>query len=202
MIMIRTNDQPELQKRKLTPGDLEQQVARLNRGTIPLNLIRPCHLGDGITQLSEKDFSTYRRAWDEVVAQGRTSKFIPASGAATRLFQPLLQYLADPDHSSDLVRELGPSLPQYPFYQALAQTLRQQGHQMDELRKRQNFTLILKALLHPDGLDYAHLPKALLPFHCYPEEIRTALEEHIHDSVRLKRDSHGKIRCHITVSPR
>ena len=200
-MMLRTDDHSLLGRRKLTPADLEKQVARLNRGTIPLKIRRPCHLKDGIVQLSAAHFSTYQQVWAELVAQGRASKFIPASGAATRMFQSLLQYLADPDHSHDVVADLGASLQRYPFFDGLSQTLRQQGQDVHTLHESQHFIPILKALLNPEGLNYANLPKALLPFPRYARENRTALEEHIHDGVRFLRDRQGHLRCHVTVSP-
>ncbi|MGD9851525.1 MAG: DUF4301 family protein [Nitrospirales bacterium] len=199
--MLKSNDHSELEKRNLTPNDLEKQVARLNQGTIPLNIIGPCHLGDGITQLSDTHASQYQQAWAKIVGQGRASKFIPASGAATRMFQPLLQYLGDSTHPTELVGDFGRSLHRFPFFDALSHTLQQQGHHVETLRDSQNFIPILNALLHPQGLNYANLPKALLPFHRYPHETRTALEEHIHDGFRLIRDKQHHIRCHITVSP-
>ena len=199
--MLRPDDHPELDKRHLSAADLEAQVARLNRGTVPLNILRPCHVEDGIVQLPSALFDAYRQAWSDVVNAGRVSKFIPASGAATRMFQSLLQYLHDPTHPWAYVKDLETSLEQFPFSLPLAQILQQQGFHLETLRNCQNFVPLLEALLGPSGLNYGSFPKALLPFHRYPGEIRTALEEHVHDGIRLLRDRQGCMRCHVTVSP-
>ncbi|MGE3937207.1 MAG: DUF4301 family protein, partial [Nitrospirales bacterium] len=199
--MLRAEDYFELEKRNITPADLEKQIARLNLGTIPLNIIRPCHPGEGISLIPPTRIAEYRQAWADVVGKGRASKFIPASGAATRMFQALLQYQADATHPVELLGGLETSLECFPFFDALTHTLRQQGQHLETLRSNKDFTTILNALLHPQGLNYANLPKALLPFHRYPQEIRTGLEEHIHDGVRLIQDNQHRVRVHITVSP-
>lgn len=199
--MLRADDRTELEKRQITPADLDKQIARLNLGTVPLKILRPCHLEDGITRISDTQGSEYRHAWAEAVDKGRISKFIPASGAATRMFQALLQSQTDPSHPEKLLSDLGANLEKFPFFSALSHALQQQGQQLETLRDSQNFMPILNTLLNPQGLNFANLPKALLPFHRYHREIRTALEEHLHDGIRLIQNSRQPVRCHITVSP-
>jgi len=199
--MLQPEDLPELEKRRISPSDLEKQASRLKQGTRPLNIIRPCSLEDGIDQLSDNQKSSCETAWDEAVRQGRASKFIPASGAATRMFQALYQNVDDPTQHQQTMQELGTSLHRFPFFKPLSRTLSQQGLDMEALRHKQDFKPILEALLSSEGLNYTKQPKALLPFHRYPTEIRTALEEHVHEGIRLLQDSQGIIRCHVTVSP-
>jgi hypothetical protein len=176
-------------------------VIRLRKGTTPLPILRPCRVGEGILLLTGSRLAECQHVCREVKAKGRLSKFIPASGAATRMFQPLLQYLDDPVGHHETLSNLNQHLDHLPFAPALTRRLLEQGDCLNELRQKQDYKTILQALLFAPGLNYANLPKALLPFHQYPREIRTALEEHIREGLQLVEDEQGRVRCHVTVSP-
>lgn len=199
--MWQPQDRHTIHKRGLQPSQIEAQVTRLRKGTTPLPILRPCRVGDGILTLSGSRVAEYQHVWQEITAKGRVSKFIPASGAATRMFQPLLQYLDDPAGHHETLRDFNQHLAHFPFAPALTQRLHEQGHCLDELRQSQDYKTILQGLLFAPGLNYANLPKALLPFHQYPGETRTALEEHIREGIQFVGDAQGTIRCHVTVSP-
>ncbi len=97
-------------------------------------------------------------------------KLVPASGAATRMFQGLLSYLAAPpsEEMPKEVRTFFDNLTRFPFYQDLVAALRADGASVDDAVRKGEHRLILRCLLEDSGLGYAQLPKGLLCFHCYP----------------------------------
>jgi hypothetical protein len=83
----------------------------------------------------------------------------------------------------------------------LAETIAKRGADLDDLARRGVIGPILAALLDPDGLALAALPKVLLPFHRYPDGSRTAFEEHVLEAAAYARAAAGTVRLHFTVSP-
>ena len=81
MSSLSQNDQLALEQHGLSISQLELQLQQLRQGVPPLNLVRPCHVGDGIIQFSPKELNDYRKQFQIAHAKGRISKFIPASGA-------------------------------------------------------------------------------------------------------------------------
>jgi len=210
MLTLSQHDHLVLEKHGLFISQIEAQLLQLRQGMPPLHLVRPCRVGDGIHQLSPKQATDYRQQFKIAHAAGRVSKFIPASGAATRMFKDLLQYVEK--ESSPLSTEPKDSpLPesithgwkqfhQFPFIDDLRQYFETQGIDFQDLYQRKQMATVFRALLHVPGLGYAHLPKALLAFHRYPDHTRTALEEHVHESMMYADKTTDHIRIHLTVS--
>ena len=178
---------------EFTPADLSQMAElgiapeealrqiELFRNPPPFTrVLRPCRVGDGIRQISKASEPWLLARFEEAVRSGRVAKFVPASGAATRMFKDLLA------GQSDAVRTFLENLPRFAFYEDLA------GIPTDA---------ILEHLLTEKGLDYAELPKGLLKFHRYPEGPRTPFEEHLVEATDVTRDADGVCRLHFTVSP-
>ncbi|HEX3125817.1 MAG TPA: DUF4301 family protein [Thermoanaerobaculia bacterium] len=154
------------------------------------NVLRPCRLGDGIRRLPREAEPWLLARFEEAARQGRVSKMVPASGAATRMFKELLADLNQgcPGDPPAEVRTFLDNLPRFAFYEDLAGV---------EDRGRCE---ILEHLLTDKGMDYAELPKGLLKFHRYPEGPRTPLEEHLVEATDQTRDEQGVCRLHFTVS--
>jgi hypothetical protein len=118
------------------------------------------------------------------------------------MFQDLLALLdaergGDPAVALDLLREL----PRLPFREPLRDALARSGQDLDELAAGGAFLEVIAALVGPQGLAYASMPKGLLPFHGYRGEVRTALEEHLVEAAGCVRGADGTCRIHLTVSP-
>jgi hypothetical protein len=157
-----------------------------------LVLDRPCTIGDGIRRVSRADLSRYVLVADQARLEGRFTKFVPASGASTRMFK---------DVAAGEVRAFIKGLKRFPFYGALERTLARDELKIHSLLRRGDFGTIVDNLLTPRGLNFGALPKALVPFHRYPEGARTALEEHLAEAPGLLKDRRGLCRLHFTVSP-
>ncbi|HEX5034844.1 MAG TPA: DUF4301 family protein, partial [bacterium] len=152
-----------------------RQLERFARGPVYAHLVRPCRIGDGIRGVSEAEARTFRSSYAQVAEAGRAMKFVPASGAGTRMFQKFLQGWHG-QVSEELAAELG-RLGEYPFYPALRDQMAQAGLSLEELLKQREFEVVLDFLLGPRGLGYSDSPKGLVQFHLYSEGSRSALEE-------------------------
>lgn len=200
-------------------GISEEEVARQLRlfaGPPPAAVLdRPCTVGDGITVLGDAERRAALRAYDGAAAAGRLVKFVPASGAATRMFQALLAArqagavtrvalrarAAAGDGDSREVLTFADNLSRFAFAAALAGVLAGRGQDLDALARRGEVGAIIDALLDADGLNYAALPKSLLLFHRYPDGSRTAFEEHVLEAAAYARSAAGAVQMHFTVSP-
>lgn len=190
---------------------VEQQVRLLRGGGAAAVLTRPCTLGDGIVMLDEVRAIALEALWAEAAAGGRLSAFVPASGAATRMFDSLTRLLAVSEGplSIERVRRLGamdkavdraarvledlPALALWPMLEAQLAGL---GVSVDPRDLRP----VVQAMCAPGGL--ASLPKALLPFHRYEDgSVRTPLEEHLSEALATVGDAAGAVRVHFTLHP-
>ncbi len=208
-------DRAQLAELGITVEEVERQIALFTDPPPPARLDRPCTLGDGIRTLSTAERSAALRAHGSAAAAGRVSKFTPASGAASRMFQAplairaagvrtraaLTARAADGDAAARDVLELTDAIERFAFAEALDAVLARGGQRLAALRAAGEIGPMLDALLGEDGLDYAALPKGLLLFHRYPDGARTAFEEHLVEAAAIARAADGRTALHFTVSP-
>ncbi len=182
-------------------------------------LNRPATLGDGIVALSDSDRVGFNLEYREAAEQGRVLEFIPASGAATRMFKALISILGRTDRPAlsrlqQEAKDLGSEAPDtqeflewfhglenFALRKPLEDALHKQGMDLRDLIKAGAYRPILETLLTKQGLGYAGLPKALIPFHDHPSGPQTALAEHLAEAALLVGNSQGVCRLHFTVSP-
>lgn len=208
-------DDDAIHARGLTRTEVDQQLALLRNPPAFRRLDRPAAPGDGIRQLKEHEVRTCHETFARAAAAGRFLSFVPASGAASRMFKSLV---AETSSGGELTRSaLRARAGGSP---AAADTLRicekradlacepewdaavvERGDQPAQLAADGHFGPLLHALLDPDALDYPDQPKGLLPFHRYPEGARNAFEEHLEEASCLLRDEEGRVRLHFTVAP-
>ncbi len=200
---LNQKDIQTLEKHRLSPSQVETQFTLLRQGIVPLTLIRPCLVRDGILQLSPVNFPRYHSRFTKALEAGRMSKFIPASGAATRMFDDLQQFLDKQGglSPSPTVDQAWKSIHQFPFLPALEMFFRDHGKTFQELYQAKDQRNVFHTLLHQPGLGYSSFPKALLPFHRYPTGCRTPLEEHVQEGLRYVQETPGSFCLHFTVSP-
>lgn len=178
-------------------AEAASQRALLAAGPKALRLRRPCLVGDGVRRLAPGEASLYEARGAETLKRHRVAKFVPASGAATRMFKDLLGALAATDSvPSATVGEILVSAGNLPFFEPWVRAL--------GLSDSRSFAMALShgrwreavaALLEQPGLGYASLPKAFIPFHRLAGSVRTALEEHWREAAAL-----GLTRLHFTLS--
>lgn len=158
-----------------------------------LVLDRPAVLGDGIQRVEPNELAAWQQLHAEAARAGRWSKFVPASGAATRMFA----WKDEQDRQRLCAR-----LADFAFFEALQQACLETGTEVGELLRQQAIEPLLERLLSRPGLDYASLPKGLLLFHRDERGVvRTSFEEHLREAAANFRSSAGLVRAHFTVSP-
>jgi Domain of unknown function (DUF4301) len=200
----------------LTVEEVERQLALLRHPPEPVHLLRPAVAGDGIRVLGRQEEDRLRHAGREAAAAARLTSFVPASGAASRMFRVLL---AAREHGRPIVRaevaraaasgdrdardllETLDGLERFAFIDELERALASTGHELEPLRSSGDLRPAVDALLAADGLDCASKAKGQLAFHRYAGRSRTAFEEHLVEAAQTVRDRHGVARVHFTVSP-
>lgn len=193
-------DERRIEQRGLTTDKVLMQLEAFRKGITYKRLIRPCRIGDGILAVPREEEGDILEHFERAARDGRFTKFVPASGAATRMFRDWSLFLERHCPEASL-EEFFSSLHLYPFYEDLRRTAARSGADIEGLIGKRDIKAILRLILTPAGLDYGSLPKALIQFHNYPERPRTSLEEHLVEGALYARDSRGISRIHITVSP-
>jgi hypothetical protein len=183
----------QLRERGITEEEAGKQLAMLAAPVAYVELVRPCRLEDGIEVVPPERQESLILLHEEAARQGRCSKFVPASGAATRMFQDVL--------TGKGLDALLDGILQLAFADDVRAELAFRGYDLDVLRGAGSGAEILDALLGADGLGYATIPKGLIPFHRYANGSRTAFEEQLVEAVGTVRDAEGLCRLRMTVSP-
>lgn len=208
-------DKAQLAKENISLAKAEEQLDFFIRGVPYTKLDRPAKIGDGLKQFSQEELESFITLFEIHRLEGRVLKFVPASGAATRMFKTLLHFfnsyqeislreLAKSNENPKELKELATTLENlsdFAFYDDLREIMQKDGLDPDRLIKEDNCRPILLYLLTDKGLNYANKPKALLKFHRYDKGSRTALEEQLVEGIEYARSGEGCIRLHFTVSP-
>ncbi len=182
-------------------AEVLRQLEIFRRRVEPTKLIRPARVGDGIVQVIPEDIDALVSLHNQAASGGRTLKFVPASGVASRLFKDWQSWYRrgsfDSDESS--MRFLQ-NIRKFAFYDDLKDAIALHGLNVESLIRDKRCVDILAYILTRKGLNYAHLPKGLLKFHIYPGHSRTAVEEHLVEAALYVRDARNICRIHFTVS--
>ena len=152
---------------------------------------------------NEEERKQYIDAWNAYKAEGRKIvKFVPASGAASRMFKDMFAFLnADYDvPTTDFEKKYFDRIEDFAFFGALDEKCKElNGKGVKELMAEGNYKAVVAAMLNKEGLNYGQLPKGMLLFHKYPEGARTPMEEHLVEGA-LYAASNGEANVHFTVS--
>ena len=183
----------QLRDRGISEDEANSQLALLGSPLAYADLARPCRLEDGIETIPRERQEALILLHEEAARQGRCSKFVPASGAATRMFQEVLT-----GRGVDALLE---GIERFAFADAVRAELAFRGYDLDVLRGAGSGAEVVDALVGADGLGYATIPKGLIPFHRYANGARTAFEEHLVEAAGTVRDAKGACRVRLTVSP-
>jgi hypothetical protein len=203
------SDLTQIRAHGLDADAVTGQLARFASGFSPLHLDRACTPGDGITRISDGEATALIAASDTAAAAGRVAKFVPASGAASRMFKDLMAIAADPegdariadtaDTGAAAARVFLARLDDFAFIGALGEVLAARGEDLGTLRAAGGGCRIITAALGPDGLDMARLPKGLLAFHQHADCPHTAAADHLAEAAAFVHGG-GSIDVHFTVS--
>ena len=200
-------DLEDIRDRGITPEKVLNQIEAFRRGVTSLTLIRPCTVGDGITSLGDKEIKRLSSVYEKAASTGRAMKFVPASGAASRMFKLLLSYkgrlvmvLKDPDIHKSFIKFFE-EIERFPFYEKLESAMSANGMDIKKTLSEMDYGAILDYTLGAKGLNLADLPKGLIPFHRYGGYSRTPIEEHMVEAAAYVTNSDGIASIHFTLSP-
>ena len=202
--MITTQDKELLAKKGITEAQIAEQLACFQTGFPFLKLDAAASIEKGILAPDAEEQKAYLAAWDAYKNTDKTIvKFVPASGAASRMFKNLFEFLsAEYDKpTTKFEQAFFDGIRNFAFYDDLnVACQRTAGKDIPGLLEEGNYKAVVAALLETAGLNYGALPKGLLKFHKYPEGPRTPLEEHLAEGAMYAAGKSGKVNVHFTVS--
>ena len=198
--MLTEKDLNQIKDRNVTEEQVERQVAQLKRGTAYVKLVRPATIGDGILRMSPDQVNAMCQAFDEDKEYYQFTKFVPASGAASRMFKDLFTFVENGEETK-FTEIFFAHIHCFAFADDLEKACQKlYGMSINTMLENGRKVEVVKALLLEDGLGYGKLPKALLKFHHYEGFDRLALEEHLVEAARYATDNGAVARLHFTVS--
>lgn len=201
--MLSQQDLQQLAGKGISEEQINQQLDAFKTGFPFLKLEAAAAIGKGIVSPAEDERQQYVKAWNNYKDEGhKIVKFVPASGAASRMFKDMFSFLnADYDTpTTEFERKYFLNLTKFAFYDALdAKCMELYGKGITTLLADMNYKAIAAAMLNKEGLNYGQLPKGMLLFHKYPDGPRTPMEEHLVEGA-LYAASAGESNVHFTVS--
>ncbi len=204
--MLTQEDKALLAKKGISEEQIAAQLACFEKGFPFLKLEAAASIGNGIVATTDSERDAYIKAWEAYKNEGGhvVTKFVPASGAASRMFKNLFEFLgADYDEpTTDFEKKFFSQIEHFAFYADLNEACRRNaGKDIPGLLAGKDYKAVVANLLEAAGLNYGALPKGLLKFHKYEDGARTPLEEHLVEGALYAAGADGKVNVHFTVSP-
>ena len=201
--MLSQEDLKQISLRGITEEQVEHQLDEIKQGFPFLKIEAAASIGKGIMSPTENEMNKYLSTWDTYLTGcHKIVKFVPASGAASRMFKNLYSFLdADYDKpTTEFEKEFFENIKKFAFKKELCNACKtNEGKCVTCLMDNGEYKKIVENLLEEKGLNYGHLPKGLLLFHSYEEGPRTPMEEHLVEAA-MYAQSEGQANVHFTVS--
>ncbi|MGR3810705.1 DUF4301 family protein [Jiulongibacter sp. NS-SX5] len=187
--MLTEKDLAQIEKRGSDVETVQQQIENFKNGFPFIKAKKAATIDDGLIRLSDDQKDELVELFDKESSKKKLLKFVPASGAASRMFKALFA-AKDEGKKDEKVQQFIDEINEFAFAESLKKVT---GGKTDDQS-------LLNGLLNADGLDYGSLPKGLLEFHKYDDGTRTAVEEHMVEGAAYA-NRNGRVRIHFTVSP-
>ena len=201
--MLTQHDLKQIAQKGISEQQIDTQLGQFKTGFPFLKLEAAAAIGKGIIVPTPIESKNYVAAWQQYKAQGkRVVKFVPASGAASRMFKDMFAFVdADYDMpTTPFENKFFDHIRKFAFYNELdVACQKNNGKDIKTLMAEGNYKAIAANMLKAEGLNYGQLPKGLLLFHNYPEGPRTPMEEHLVEGA-MYAASNGEAFVHFTVS--
>lgn len=201
----------EIYNRKIKLETLENQFTILKNGLPKIHLERAAKINDGITTISADEAVYHANYFDEKSKNLKLKKFVPASGAASRMFKFLSEFLNDFKYNNETInayinRKKDKNLPvflvakeKFPFYNEVLEVAKSSFSEYESSSNDAKNYAFIKTMLSQKHFDFANKPKGVLPFHKYQTHTATAIEEHLIECA-IYAASNNKSNLHFTVS--
>lgn len=201
--MLSQEDLQQIASKGISQEKIEMQLNEFKTGFPFLKLEAAASLGKGIISPDEGEREKYIQQWKDYKAQGKKIvKFVPASGAASRMFKDMFAFVsADYDTpTTPFEKTYFDNIHRFAFFEALNEKcIENCGKDIDTLIGEGNYKAVAANMLEGNGLNYGQLPKGMLLFHNYEDGARTPMEEHLVEGA-LYAASNGEANVHFTVS--
>lgn len=211
--MFTEKDLQQFKNKGINEEKVLQQINSFKSGFPFMQLSAAATKEYGLIALSDDEENEYLQKFEENFAGLEVIKFVPASGAASRMFKHLFEFaenyerneqgkaLFEKDKGFNSVYFFFQNIEKFAFYQDLKEVLKKDGFEIEKEIEEENYALILNYLLDEKGLGYASLPKGLLKFHHYDDGHRYGIEEHLVEAAVYGKNENGIAPLHFTVSP-
>lgn len=211
--MITSRDLKQIEEKNISVHVIEKQIDNFIHGFPFIKLFKPATPNDGILTFTEKEKTFYQEFFRVSLRDKKVVKFVPASGAASRMFKHLFEFRekcqqgpvnfsgTDVDAKFESAEYFLTNISKIAFFDSLVHILNQNGLEINKLIADKAFSTLLGFILDEKGLNYASLPKALITFHAYQEGSRTSAEEHLVEAAHYTPDKNRMARIHFTISP-
>ncbi len=208
---LSSHDFVQIFEHGISLDSIQNQLEIFKNGISKAILFEPATVSKGILKLSENDFQSKSDFFDANKSNFKLEKFVPASGAASRMFKFLAEFLNDFDIENETIngyinRKKDKELPtfivgmnKFPFFQAVYLKLKATIPNFDQLERDYKNYYFIQFLLSSDYFDFANRPKGILPFHRYEAHVATAIEEHLYECANYS-SSNSTSNLHFTVS--
>jgi hypothetical protein len=210
--MFTNEDLKQITARGISMETIEQQINDFKNGFPFMKLQAAATKEKGIRTFNEKEIHELITNFDRTAKDLKLIKFVPASGAATRMFKNLFEFRGLPGNNKQDAKILEDNdfnsvgyffrhLNRFAFYDDLKRIMSRAGLNIDECMKKLEFDTILDYFLTPKGMNYGNLPKGILKFHHYGTFSRTATGEHLVEGAHYCANRAKHVTVHLTVSP-
>lgn len=203
-MQLTQEDRDLLASKQISEDKIAEQLKIFEKGFPYLKLEAAASVEKGIIVPDKDSAEKFENEWEDYKQTGKDIlKFVPASGAASRMFKDLFAF-ADADYDvpqTDFEKKFFAEIKNFAFYDLLDSACKaNEGTGIEGCMAAGNYKAVVRNLLLPEGLNYGALPKGLLKFHSYDGFVRTPLEEHLVEGALYGKGSTGKVNVHFTVS--
>ncbi|MBQ5785197.1 MAG: DUF4301 family protein [Alistipes sp.] len=185
--MFNREDLQQIESHGLTLSQVEQQIENFRQGFPYLKIVRAASAGDGVQVLSEEEVASAVERYEKLSEELRVVKFVPASGAATRMFKELFEYINEDKRTAGIDKLLD-NIEKFAFWPELSEYVMPDSPDEEIVEE-----------IVVGGLGYGSKPKGLVTFHAYEDGARKAVEEHLVEGAMYARCG-DEVYIHFTVS--
>ena len=217
MSSLSSQDLVYIESLGISKDKIQSQLEYFKKGFPFTKIAKPCLISDGIYVIPENEFENLIIKSDKAANDSRLMKFVPASGAASRMFKTLTFFNNNFENITDtnikILAENGDKeaqelyrfiskIKEFAFFDDLRVIMAKDGFDIYSLIDGGEYKEVINYLLEEKGLNYSNLPKGLLKFHKYKDaEPRTSFEEHLVEAIVYTKDKNNNVKIHFTVSP-
>jgi hypothetical protein len=204
----------QLEEKGISKENILEQLALFEKGDIFVNLQNSCSLEKGINSINPSEFDYLLDLQSKAQANSRITKFVPASGAATRMFQSMLyiysnyqsmslnelKQMAVYDKQAQDLLYFIENIENFPFYEDFLEIYKRNHGLIDYNNENLDIILLLSIFINSENLNYSKLPKGLIKFHKCKSEVYTAFESHLYEAIEIAQSTNNSCKIHFTIT--